>query len=86
MVLSNYLVFKYCDSNIGLYSIAPCIVIAVNLLCSIFGIISIFLCFISLPLIVIAVPAIVLGVSDKVDFTFHLPLRLKKKLQLSLTQ
>jgi len=30
MVPSNHLFFQYCDSNIGLFSIAPCKVITLN--------------------------------------------------------
>ena len=37
-----------CYSNFGCFSIAPCKVITYNLLCFIFGIISMLLCFISL--------------------------------------
>ena len=36
MVLSNDLFFQYYNSNIGLFSIAPCKVIALNLLLSLF--------------------------------------------------
>ena len=32
--------FQYCDSNIGLFSISPCRVITLNLLCLIYGISS----------------------------------------------
>ena len=39
----NHLSFQYCDSSIGLFSIAPCKDIVLNLLCFIF-------CIISLPL------------------------------------
>ena len=48
MLLFNYSVFQYCDSNIGLFHIAPCKVVALNLLCFIFGIISLLLFTISL--------------------------------------
>ena len=30
-------IFQYCDSNIGFFSIAPCKVITLNLLCILFG-------------------------------------------------
>ena len=37
MVPSNHSNFQYCDSNIGLFSIAPCRVITLNPLCILFG-------------------------------------------------
>jgi hypothetical protein len=40
MVPSNHSFFQYFDSNIGLFSIAPCKVITLNLLCILFGISS----------------------------------------------
>jgi hypothetical protein len=46
----NHYCSQYCDSYIGLFTIAPCRVIAFNLLCLIFAIISLllfFLCFFS---------------------------------------
>ena len=43
MVPSNHLNFQYCDSNIGLYSIAPCKVITLNLIYILFGISSLLL-------------------------------------------
>ena len=36
MLSSNHLFFQYCDSNIGLFSIAPCKVITLNRLASFF--------------------------------------------------
>jgi hypothetical protein len=36
MVPSNHLNFHYCDSNIGLFSIAPCKVITLNPFCILF--------------------------------------------------
>ena len=36
MVPSNHSSFQYCDSNIGLFSIAPCYVITLNPLCILF--------------------------------------------------
>ena len=42
------LFFRYCKSNIGLFSIAPCKDITLNLLCFIYGISSLFLFFIVL--------------------------------------
>ena len=63
MVLSNYLFFEYCHKNIGLFSIAPCKVIALNLLCFIFDIISLLLYFISLTYSYsIAIPTIALPI------------------------
>ena len=61
MVPSDHSNFQYCDSNIGLFSIAPCKVITLNPLCIIF--VSV-LCFffngslskvIALPTIAIAI-------------------------------
>ena len=43
MVPSNHSFFQYCDSNIGLFSIAPCKVITLNPLCILFGISSLLL-------------------------------------------
>ena len=43
MVPSNHSFFKYCDSYIGLFSIAPCKVIILNPLCILFGISSLLL-------------------------------------------
>ena len=43
MVPSNHSNFQYCDSNIGLFSIAPCEVITLNPLCIPFGISSLLL-------------------------------------------
>jgi hypothetical protein len=40
MLPSNYSFFQYCDSNFGLFSIAPCKVITLNPLCILFGISS----------------------------------------------
>ena len=40
---ANYSNFKYCDSNIGLFSIALCKVITLNPLCILFCIISLLL-------------------------------------------
>ena len=40
---SNHSNFQYCDSNIGLFSIAPCKVITLNSLCILFGISSLLL-------------------------------------------
>ena len=40
IVLPNFFFFQNCNSNIGLFSIAYCKVIAMNLLCLIFGIIT----------------------------------------------
>ena len=37
MVPSNHSFFQYCDSNIGLFSIAPCNVITLNPICILFG-------------------------------------------------
>ena len=37
MVPSNHSFFQYCDSNIRLFSIAPCNVITLNPLCILFG-------------------------------------------------
>ena len=37
MLLSNHSFFQYCDSNIGLFSIAPCKVITLNPFCILFG-------------------------------------------------
>ena len=37
MVPSNHSVLQYCDSNIGLFSIAPCKVITHNPFCILFG-------------------------------------------------
>ena len=51
MVVSNYWFFHYGDSNIGLFSIASCKVIALNLLFCIFCIISLLLCLISLSIV-----------------------------------
>ena len=42
-VPSNYSFLQYCDSNIALFSIAPCKVIALYLLCFHFGISSVLL-------------------------------------------
>ena len=36
MLPSNHLFFQYCDSNIGLFSNAPCKVITLNILCIFF--------------------------------------------------
>ena len=43
MVPSNHSNFQYCDSQIGLSSIAPCKVITLNPLCILFGISSLLL-------------------------------------------
>ena len=43
MLPSNYSFFQYCDSNIGLFSIAPCKVITLNPFCILFGISSLLL-------------------------------------------
>ena len=43
MMLSNYLFFQYCGITAVLFSIAPCKVIALNLLCFIYGISSLLL-------------------------------------------
>ena len=40
MVPSNRSSFQYCDSNIGLFSIAPCKVVTLDPLCILFGISS----------------------------------------------
>ena len=43
MLPSNHSLFQYCDSNIGLFSIAPCKVITLNPFCILFGIGSLLL-------------------------------------------
>ena len=43
MLTSNYLFFQYCDSNIGLFSIALCKVITLNPFYILFGISSLLL-------------------------------------------
>ena len=43
MVPSNHFNFQYCDSNIELFSIAPCKVITLNLLCILFCVIVLLL-------------------------------------------
>ena len=43
MLPSNHEFFQYCDSNIGLFSIAPCKVITLNPFCILFGISSLLL-------------------------------------------
>ena len=62
MVPSNNSFFQYCDSNIGLFSIAPCKVITLNPFCFLFGISSLLLFWwlslskvIALPTIAIAI-------------------------------
>ena len=73
MVPHNHSFFQYCDSNIGLFSIAPCKVITLNLLC-----ISSLLLFLWLSLSkVIALPTIAItkvvalkGDSEKITITF----------------
>ena len=51
-------IFKFCDSNIRLFSIAPCKIITLNPLCILFGIIFFFFMasfLIALPTIAIAI-------------------------------
>ena len=55
MLITNYLVLQYCYSNIELFLIAPCNVIAINLLCLIFCLISLLVSFFSLPTFTIAI-------------------------------
>ena len=43
IMASNHAFFQYCDSNAGLFSIAPCKVITLIPLCILFGISSLFL-------------------------------------------
>ena len=73
-------IFQYCDSNIGLFPIAPCKFITLNPLCILFCISSLlffdgFLSkVIALPTIAIAIVFLFLalkGDSDKVTFTFR---------------
>ena len=61
MVPSNNSVFQYCDSNIGLFSFAPCKVITLNTLCILF--VSV-LCFFSDGFLskVIALPTIPIAI------------------------
>ena len=61
MVPSNHSFFKYCDSNIGLFSIAPCKVITLNPLCILFCISSLLLFDGSLSK-VIALPTIAIAI------------------------
>ena len=61
MVPSNFFLILYCDSNIGLFSIASCKVITLNLLCFIDSISS-FLFFLIALSKVIALPTIVIAI------------------------
>ena len=52
MLPSNDSFFQYCDSNIGLFSIAPCKVITLNPFCILFGISSCFFFDVSLSKVI----------------------------------
>ena len=69
MVLSNYSLFQYWDSNIGLFSIAPCAIIILNLLCFIFEISSLLL-FLTTLSKYIALPTIVRSIVDALTRTY----------------
>ena len=77
MVPSNHSFFQYCDSNNGVFFIAPCKVITLTPLCILFGISSLLLflwfCFkvIALPTIAIAIVVALKGDSDKINITFR---------------
>jgi len=60
-VLSKYAFFQYCDSNIGFVSLAPFKVIALNLLCLIYGTSSLLLVLIAFSK-VIALSAIAIAI------------------------
>ena len=68
-----------CESNIGLFSVAPCIVIAFRLLSIIFGISSLLLFFIALSLY-ITLPTIVISIVVAFSHYFSLsPSRTRKR-------
>ena len=69
MVLSNYSLFQYWDSNIGLFSIAPCAIIILNFLCFIFEISSLLLFLTTLPKY-IALPTIVRSIVDTLTCSY----------------
>ena len=80
MVPSNHSFFQYYNSNIGLFSIAPCKVITLDPLCILFVISSLFFFYgflskvIALPTIAIAIAALFLplkGESNKITVTFR---------------
>ena len=43
VAIQSFIFLQYCDSNIGLFSIAPCKVVTLNPFCIIFGISSLLL-------------------------------------------
>ena len=90
MVLSNCPFFQYCDSNIGLFSIAPCKVIALKLCCLFFGISTLLPTLIALsiviglPTIATAIVAVLFclrGDSEKFSFPFRYRYKREKEQQ-----
>ena len=82
MLPSNHSFFQYCDSKIGLFSIAPCNVITLNPVCILFGISSLLLFFDGSLSKVIALK----GDSEKITVTFANTFKSVKERQLLLSQ
>ena len=82
MSSSKHLFCQYCYSNIGLFSIALCKVMALNLLCFIYGIISFLLFLIALSqqelksatTIAIAIVGIVISIQRAIQKRSHEPI------------
>ena len=87
MLSSNHSFSQYCDSNIGLFSIAPCKVITLNPLCILFGISSLLLFDCSLSK-VIALPtfSILKAIAKRLPLLFANAFKSVKERQLLLSQ